>query len=144
MNIHEFAFEEKSIATTDLPSITVQNPNTPLYINTISFNASIGSYGISHTVRIDSFSYEIDMFGNLSIYCSGEKTYDIKGSSSTYFCEMNWRLYDSDGNLVDYGWDTVSGLKVGDKFKDHKINITTINITSGESYHLELFDSSYE
>lgn len=140
----EFNFEEKSTAITDLPSITVQSPNTPLYVNTISFNASSGSYGISHTVRIDSFSYEIDMFGNLSIYCSGEKTYDIKGSSSTYFCEMNWRLYDSDGNLIDYGWDTVSGLRVGDKFKDHKINITTINITAGESYRLEVFDSSYE
>ena len=140
----EFTFEEKSITITDLPSITVQNPNTPLYVNTISFNASSGSYGVSHTVRIDSFSYEIDMFGNLSIYCSGEKTYDIKGSSSTYFCEMNWRLYDSDGNLIDYGWDTVSGLKVGDKFKDHKINITTINIIAGESYRLEVFDSSYE
>ena len=101
-------------------------------------------FGVSHTVRIDSFSYEIDMFGNLSIYCSGEKTYDIKGSSSTYFCEMNWRLYDSDGNLIDYGGDTVSGLKVGDKFKDHQINITTINITAGESYRLEVFDSSYE
>ena len=140
----EFTFEEKSITITDLPSITVQSPNTPLYVNTISFNASSGTYGISHTVRIDSFSYKIDMFGNLSIYCSGEKTYDIKGSSSTYFCEMNWRLYDSDGILIDYGWDTVSGLKVGDKFKDHKINITTINITAGESYRLEVFDSSYE
>ena len=84
------------------------------------------------------------MFGNLSIYCSGEKTYDIKGSSSTYFCEMNWRLYDSDRNLIDYGGDTVSGLKVGDKFKDPQINITTINITAGESYRLEVFDSSYE
>ena len=30
-------------------------------------------FGVSHTVRIDGFSYEIDMFGNLSIYCQGEK-----------------------------------------------------------------------
>ena len=95
-------------------------------------------------MRIDSFYYEINSLGRLVIYCSGEKTYDIKGSNKTSSCELKWRLYDLDGYLINYGWDQISGLMVGDKFKNNQINIAPISITAGESYRLEVFDMSYE
>ncbi len=126
-------------------SISIQFPKTPLDVNTINhLNVNTGKYGISQTIRIDSFDYKIDLLGHLELYCSGEKTYDINGANSTYFCEMNWRLYDLDGYLIASGWDAVGSLKVGDKFKNHKINVSLIGITAGESYRLEVFDSSFE
>lgn len=129
---------------TPTETISIQFPQTPLYVNTIKLNMNTGKYGVSHTIKINEFYYEIDSFGHLHIYCKGEKTYDIKGANSTYFCEMKWRLYDADGYLIDSGWDSVGSLKVGDKFKDHKINVSPIRVTPGTSYRLEIFDSSYE
>lgn len=125
-------------------TITIQFPQTPLSVNTINYNANTGKYGVSHTIRLDNIYYKIDSLGYLNLYCSGEKTYDIKGADSTHSCEMKWRLYDSEGYLISSGWDFVGSLKVGDKFKDHKINVSLISITPGTSYRLEIFDSSYE
>ena len=136
--------EEKKEDDEPTAMIDLQFPQTPLYVNTIRFDVNTGQYGVSQTVRIDSISYRIDSFGYLYLYCSGEKTYDIEGQNSTYSCEMNWRLYDSDGYLIDYGWNYIAGLRVGEKFKNDKINVSLTKIVAGESYKLEVFDSSYE
>ncbi|MBQ1950799.1 MAG: zinc ribbon domain-containing protein [Clostridia bacterium] len=137
------ATTKKATTTTQLAdSITVLFPNTPIEINTINF--ILNNYRVSQTMRIDKFYYEIGALDYLWLYCSGEKTYDIKGANSTSSCEMNWRLYDLDGYLIDSGWFFVGRLKVGDKFKDQKINISLTGVKAGESYRLEVSDCSYE
>ena len=89
-------------------------------------------------VKITKVTYEVSG-DDLYIYFTGEKTYDSKGSSYSRSCKIGWKLYDSEGYLVDSGITYTDALKVGEKFKNEKEYCWDV-IEPGMTYRLELVD----
>ena len=87
-------------------------------------------------VKITNVTYEVSG-DDLYIYFTGEKTYDSKGSSYSRSCKIGWKLYDSEGYLVDSGIAYTDALKVGEKFKNKKEYCWDV-IEPGMTYRLEL------
>lgn len=83
------------------------------------------------------FSFDKDLTPKLNIKLTGEKK--INGSNSGYDI-ISYKLYDSEGYLVDSGNIYLSSLSAGDKFKDESIVI--YDITPGESYTFRLSEYS--
>ena len=124
-------------------SITVTFPPTPLEVNTIRFSG--GNEEVQQTMLVDEIYYEVDAFGFLNLYISGEKTYDIQGNHSPSSCELPWHLYDAEGNLVDSGCAWIGPYLMGETFQHQLINsIFSTSVTAGTSYRLVISDSIHE
>ena len=85
-------------------------------------------------VKITEITYTIDD-DDLYIYFSGEKTYDISGSGYSRAVQVGWKLYDSEGYIVDSGTFYSPAIAVGEKFRNEKQTIWNI-IKPGETYTL--------
>lgn len=68
-------------------------------------------------------------------YITGEKTYDSKGNNYSRSCKIGWKLYDSEGYVIQDGTVYTTSLQVGEKFKDRETRIYDV-ITPGEQYRL--------
>ncbi|MDE7278733.1 MAG: hypothetical protein K2N26_03285 [Oscillospiraceae bacterium] len=79
------------------------------------------------------YNFEKDLLPQLKITICGEKTY---GSNSYGYDIIGYKLYDSDGYLVDSGSIYLSALSAGDKFKD--ASLTIYDVTPGTTYVLKL------
>lgn len=89
---------------------------------------------VSYTVDFDSFTEPA-----IELEIKGKKTYE---SSSFSLNDFSYKLYDSDGYLVDSGSILLdTELAVGDKFKDS--STTIYDLTPGETYTLVLSESDY-
>lgn len=88
-------------------------------------------------IQINDVSYDFDKeySPKLKITISGEKTYGEQGLSYDIF---SYKLYDSDGYMIDSGSIYLSALSAGDKFKDDSLVI--YDITPGTSYTLKLME----
>lgn len=82
-----------------------------------------------------SYKFEKDYLPQLKIIISGEKTY---GNNNSNYDIISYKLYDSEGNMVDTNNIFLSSLSKGDKFKDDSIVI--YDIIYGESYTLKLIE----
>lgn len=134
---NNFQFDEQAIAiNSDLPvkAATLSLPETPL---NLSYTSSITGTTYS-SCTISNVSYEIDDYGWMNIYISGEKTYDKDGDDANNRCYVQWKIYDSENYVVDSGMCYTSSLKVGEKFKNEKFIFTSVE--KGEEYRLELSD----
>ena len=99
----------------------------PVKINVRDYDGSINS-----VLKITDVSYVFEKDVSwLKITFSGEK---IDGRSSTYDT-ITYKLYDSDGYLVDSSNVYLSSLSVGDKFKDD--SITIYDVVPGENYTIQ-------
>lgn len=78
-----------------------------------------------------SYVYEKEYTSQLKITFSGQK---IDGNSSSYDI-ISYKLYDSDGYLIDSSNVYLDSLNAGDKFKDD--SIVVYDITPGENYTLQ-------
>lgn len=128
-----FSFDEFSLSVYDLPlkTTTLIMPSVP---------ATYHYYGYEATsVKITNIRYEMSG-DDMKIYLSGEKTYDKKGSSYSSYCRVGYKVYDSDGYVVDSGTFYSDAMRVGDKFKDDYFTIYNLEI--GETYTLELLNVS--
>ena len=127
-----YSFEEEAIHTDGLPvkPISINLPGLPLKINDYGYNSNIKT-----TLRIDSITYERVYEDSLYIYFTGEKIYDVDGNDSDSMCSFEWKLYDSEGYLIDKGTFYINDFSVGDKFKEKYIYISN-GIKAGESYRL--------
>ena len=76
---------------------------------------------------------------SLYIYFSGEKTYDASGNNATNSCNFGWKLYDSEGYLIDSGTIFIPDLTVGDKFRG-EIDYAWNCIEPGVSYKIVITD----
>jgi hypothetical protein len=92
---------------------------------------------LCRSVKITNIRYEM-IGNNVRIYLTGEKTYDIEGSSSSDSCWFKYKLYDSSGYVVKSGNFYTESLSVGDKFKDDYFTLYDLEID--ETYTLKLFD----
>ena len=94
---------------------------------------------IESKVRITDVQYIVDSSLSLSrmtVVLSGEKTY---GSSELSHDIISYKLYDSEGYMVDSGQVYLgTSLSVGDKFKDD--SLVLYDLMPGESYTLQLLD----
>lgn len=84
-----------------------------------------------------SYVYEKEYTPQLKIIFSGEKTY---GNSSSYDI-ISYKLYDSNGYLIDSSNVYLNSLSAGDKFKDD--SIVVYDITPGENYTLRFAEYSW-
>ena len=84
-----------------------------------------------------SYVYEKEYTPQLKIIFSGEKTY---GNSSSYDI-ISYKLYDSNGYLIDSSNVYLNSLSAGDKFKDD--SIVVYDITPGENYTLQFAEYSW-
>ena len=128
-----FSFDEFSLSVYDLPlkATTLITPSVP---------STYHYYGYSATsVKITNIRYE--MIGDdMKIYLTGEKTYDKNGSSYSSSCQVGYKVYDSDGYVVESGTFYSDSIKVGDKFKDDYFWVNNLEI--GETYTLVLLNVS--
>lgn len=128
-----FSFDEFSLSVYDLPlkATTLIMPSVPATYHYYGYSAS--------SVKITNIRYEMSG-DDMKIYLSGEKTYDKNGSSYSNYCRVGYKVYDSDGYVVDSGTFTSDSIRVGDKFKDDYF--TVYNLEIGETYTLELLNVS--
>lgn len=128
-----FYFEESVLTVNNLPVLatSVHTEKSPCKLNRYGYDGTIYTQ-----VRIDEISYEIIYGDCLKIYFIGEKIYDYEGKSANNTCDIKWKLYDSQGYLIDSGSLYIFSLGVGDKFRDEYIIIYD-KIKHGESYTLK-------
>lgn len=131
-----FSFDESDVSISDdLPveSVSVSLPNLP---QTISY------YGYSGTkyssCKVTNITYEVSD-DDLYLYFTVEKTYDKEGSGHSDSCKVGWKLYDSEGYVVDSGTFYSDSIKVGEKVKG-SIEYVWNCIEPGGSYRLEILD----
>lgn len=107
----------------------------PVELNVKGYDGSIES-----TISITDLSYTFEkgLLPQLKITFSGVKTY---GNSSSYDI-ICYKLYDSEGYLIDSGDVFLMSLDVGDKFKDDSIMV--YDITPGEEYTLQFVEYDWD
>lgn len=111
-------------------TVDVELPSLPKEIVDSGYGASICKVtGITYVVSGD----------NITFYFTGEKTYDAKGNRYSQSCKIGWKLYDSDGYVVDAGTCYTNAIHVGEKFKNADITAYDV-IEQGMSYRLVLLD----
>ncbi|MCI8539680.1 MAG: copper amine oxidase N-terminal domain-containing protein [Oscillospiraceae bacterium] len=83
---------------------------------------------------ITDFSYTVNG-SNVKLTFTGEKTYDEEGSGQSRQVKVGWKLYDSEGYVVEDGTAYSTSIKVGEKFKNCEDSI--YGLEPGE-YTLEI------
>lgn len=88
-------------------------------------------------IQINDVTYEFEKeySPQLTISIFGEKTY---GDSNSSYDIISYKLYDSDGYMIDSGDVFLDALSNGDKFKDSSVII--YDIVPGTSYTLKLME----
>ena len=97
-----------------LKNSSLKTPKLPL---------TVKSYGISECqFNITDIEYEFEYYSNgkvlLKAKFSGIKVYDSKGDSHSSTCEITWKLYDSNGNVVNSGFQYTPSLTTGEKISN--------------------------
>ena len=118
----------------ELPQIKT-NLNIPTLPKTIYNKSSSGT--TNQMIKVTNITYETSGT-TMYIYFSGEKTFDKEGNNYSRISKIGFKLYDSNGNVVDSGIIYVTALSVGDKFANTKESV--FGITLGENYTIELID----
>lgn len=75
--------------------------------------------------KVTAFEYTSSTT-SANITFSGEKTYDSNGSGQSRAVKIGWKLYDSEGYVVADGSAYGTSIKVGEKFKNCKDNIYSL------------------
>ncbi len=128
-NTGHFSFDESVLRVDQLPvkPTTIILPTLPDTIADFSYSGKTTS-----AVKISNITYEIND-NDLYIYFSGEKTYDVEGNKYSRACVVGWKLYDSDGYIVDSGTFYSPNIAVGEKFRNEKAYAWDV-IKPGETY----------
>ena len=111
---------------------TLNIPTLPKTIYNKSYSGTT-----NQMLKVTDITYEVSGT-TMYIYFSGEKTFDSEGNNYSRISEIGFKLYDSNGNVIDSGTVYVTALAVGDKFANAKEYV--YGITLGENYTLELID----
>lgn len=95
--------------------------------NALPQSINNSGYGdkLEASFRITDFSYT-SSGTSATIIFSGEKTYDSNGSGQSRSVKVGWKLYNSEGYVIDDGTASGTSIKVGEKFKNCKDNIYSL------------------
>lgn len=134
-----FSFEEATIEVFDLPvkEMQVYCDDLPFYANSYGYYDS----SVYSSVTVTEILWEVIYDDSMLFTFSGEKTYDKDGTYGTNGGEFNWLLYDENYNLLDSGWVYISGLRVGDTFRETAYSWSTIE--PGKSYTIVLTETEW-
>lgn len=140
-NPNEFSFDEvncEAFFCLPIKGVEVEVDELPLELEQKDVWGNIES-----KVIITDVSYKFDSdydLPTLSFVISGEKTYE--SSNSIGYDTISYKLYDSEGYLVDSGQVYLgTSLNKGDKFKDDSLVI--YDITPGKGYTLQFMNYEY-
>ena len=130
-----FAFDECSIEILDdlpLKAIDIRADQLPVELNIQDYGSASHS-----TIRIDEVSVIQDEYlpDQAVIVLQGEK---IRGSGT--YDSFDYKLYDSDEQLVDNGIVMLSGLSEGERFEDDSLML--FGLVPGERYTLRFIGHS--
>ncbi len=130
-NTGYFSFDESTLSVNDLPVMptTIILPTLPETIHDYTYSGKTDS-----SVKITNITYEISG-DDLYIYFTGEKTHDAEGNKYSQSCKVGWKLYDSEGYIVDSGTFYSPNIAVGEKFRNEKEYAWDV-IEPGETYTL--------
>lgn len=86
---------------------------------TLPKNIDNYSYGnkLEATIKVTDFEYTVSGT-TAKITFIGEKTYDADGAGQSRAAKVGWKLYDSDGYVIDDGTASSTSIKKGEKFKN--------------------------
>lgn len=131
-------FDEYSLEINDnlpIKETYIILPSLPTTINKLSYKNIP-----STTVKITAITYEI--FSNkIILYFTGTKTYDKSGNDYSRICAVGYKIYDSEGYVVETGTYYTDQIKVGDEFRDDAEPIF-FDVLPGETYTIELIDAT--
>ena len=94
--------------------ITLKNtlPETIRSYTTTGNNSTLQA-----SATITDFSYTVSGT-SVKLSFTGEKTYDAQGAGQSRVVKVGWKLYDSEGYVVDDGVAYSTSIKTGEKFKN--------------------------
>lgn len=131
-----FRFEEVSYSVFSLPiaDARLNAANLPVELNCNDYRGNTKS-----KIKITEIQYEFEFeyLSCLRITVIGQKTY---GNSSSGYEIVSYKLYDSEGYLIDFGHIYLSSLDKGDKFRDDSIII--YDVVPAETYTIKFFEYS--
>lgn len=127
----DYYFDESKVTASQLPKVdktvscSLELPSVP---KELSYSFSSGK--VYSKVNITNISYEFtesyDGTMKLSIYFTGQKTYDNEGGGHSSPCQIGWKLYDADGYVVKSGTCYTTALEKDEKFKNCEESIYSL------------------
>ncbi len=108
---------------------TILLPSVPQNISYYSGSS------VQSTAKVTNITYETSGT-KATIFFTLEKIYDSRGNGQSASCYIGWKLYDSEGYIIDSGTFYSESMKVGDKQKNGKEYI--YDLEKGETYKLEI------
>lgn len=136
-----FSFDTFTLEALNLPMLdpaslcSLKAPDSPLELNSYSYSGKLDSRILINNIV---YRFEPSYIGgdvNLRVTFYGEKTFESSSSSNTHM--FRWKLYDSQGSLVEGGNGYISGVSSGDKFRNEYISVYGL---PADDYTLELID----
>ena len=123
----------------DKAMLNITLPELPIEVNTY-YNGALEETVKILSMKLINATYHSPESSYLEISWSGEKTYDIQGNSHSSKCRIGWKLYDSEGFVLDSGTSYSSGaVEVGEKFKDSIFNML-LSLDPNETYTLVILN----
>lgn len=130
------SFDEISKELEKIPwTVDVQLPTLPQIISSKTYSGSTSS-----SCKVTGITYKVSG-DDIVFYFTGEKTYDANGNNYSRSCSIGWKLYDSDGYVVEDGTCYSTTIKVGEKFKDASATAFDV-IEQGKTYTLVIMNVS--
>ena len=130
-----FILDALNLPKTDPSTLcSLQIPTVPMELSYYSFGT------LRSTIQLNNIIYKFEPYFNsenvnLTITLYGEKIFE--DSKGVTFESFNWKLYDSNGYLVDSGTFVIDNLSLGDKFRKDCIHLYNL---PADNYRLELYD----
>lgn len=126
------------------PTVSAKLKKCSLTLPSLPKTISYGGSTIYSKVKVTSITYEIGYYNGypeITVYFSGEKTYDYKGNGQSDSCYIGWKLYAPDGAVIDDGTFYSPAIKVGEKFsKKEKKVLDSYDKGEFGKYRLEILD----
>ena len=115
--------------------ISISIPSVPVTVHEYDYSNDIEQSCI--ITKIETSPYLSDV---ATITYTVKRTYHEKGSNYSASAKFGWKLYDSDGTVVDSGTEYSDGnIKVGEQSQG---SFNVYNLTPWEEYRLEILNLS--
>ncbi len=111
-------------------------PSCPITVDEYNYSGSRVTTTNVTGIRCE-FEENYDGTVELSMYFSGEKTYDSRGAGQSSSCKIGWKIYDADNYVVEDGTVYTTAVSMGEKYRD---NEETVYSLAPGAYRLEILD----
>ena len=98
--------------------VTVSTPSLPITINTYDYDDNLQSACSITGISFESTYFKYDDDLSVKMWIQGKKTYDQEPSISSE-CEVGYKLYDSNGIVIESGTFYSDSVLPGEKFRGY-------------------------